>query len=173
MGFRLWARRSDRIRFVSSIDAAVQMDTAERKAAYARYLDDLDEGHLTLTGKPNRLILRPLTQDVYEVALGNVGATRRESAALGVVLARELVRLCLEDLEEWPADWGEKRTAYRYEGDALVLIHELAATLPLGLVVEAAKVLQDGLLALAPKAPELKEGETPPFPAGSAAPSGS
>jgi hypothetical protein len=176
MGFKLFASRSDRIRFIPSCDDAVVLDTPEQKAAYRQYLETLDEGLLTLRGQPVVFLLRPLDLEVYEIALRNAKGAALKGIFIDPPAARELVRLSVEEIENWPAEWGGQDKAFHFEHRRRVLSPRFSPMLPPGLCAEAAHVLLDSLpvpdVELPPAAAP-KEGSPPPFPPASGASSGS
>lgn len=156
---RFYKSRTDRIRFISSLDEAVDTSTPEARAAYREYLKDLDVKHLTVTGEPTVLVMRPLTHEV----VGLAAQLSLGLAAPGVYLdpqaAREMVRLSTEAIEPAPDGWTET-DLYRWEYRRRVLSPETMAQLPDGLIREAAQVLVDTLPAIGPRA---SGDETDPF----------
>ena len=145
MGFKLYASREDRIKFITSLDDAVVAETEEQRDAFKRYLDTGDETLLTLQGEPVRWQLRPLTMATWELACRDARGIAVKGIYTDLPTARELLRLSCEDADPWPAEWGKKEDAFRFEYRRKVLSPQFAERIPPGVCLEAAKVLLDSL----------------------------
>jgi len=141
--------------------------TEQHRAAYGSYLKTLDPSLLILTGDPLVFILRPLDIKAYEIAIRDARGVAVRNVYTDNVTARELLRLCCVDIENWPEEWGDKEKAFRFEYGRTVLSADLACDLPPGVCREAAAVLLDTLpLPVVDTAEDEEEGgeEASPFP---------
>lgn len=167
---RFTRSRSDRLRFISSVDEAVDMTASDASKKYKAYLEDLDESHLTLTGPPTVFLLRPLTHETVGLAAQLSRGLVIPGAYLDPQAVRELFRLSCEAMEPEPEGW-DKNDVYRFEYRRQVLSHEIVEQLPDGLLREGAQVLIDSLPQIEQRA---SGDETDPFgQTGSGASSGS
>jgi len=160
MAFNFLTSRNDAIRFISSLDDNVQTTTKKQKAAYRKYLETLDESLLTLTGTPLVFLMRPLTWATQEIASRDAKGLCVPGVYTDAPTARELLRLSVESFENWPKEWGDMESKFRFEYGHRVLSREWVGDLFPGLCAEAAGVLLDTL-----PLPATKEGDqTGPFP---------
>lgn len=167
---RFTRSRSDRLRFISSVDGAVDMSTPEAVEGYNLYLKDLNVGHLTLTAEPTVFVLRPLTQEIIGIAAQLSRGLVIPGMYLDPQACREMFRLSCESMEPEPEGWDEN-DIYRFEYRRKVLSHEVVKDLPDGLLREGAQILIDSL----PQSEQRASGdESDPFvPTPPAASSGS
>jgi len=157
MGFKLFKSRRDRIKFISSVDEAVDVSTEQHRTAYANYLKTLDPSLLVLNGEPLTFTLRPLDVEVYEIACRDSRGVAIRDLYTDSVTARQLLRLSCEDVTEWPKEWGDKEKAFRFEYGRKVLSPEFVCDLPPAVCREAAAVLLDTLPL--PELDQAKDGD--------------
>lgn len=148
MAFKLIVSKSDRLRFISSLDPAVDTSTEEQKEQYRKYLEDHDEGRLTLAGKPVVWLLRPLDMATYEHALTYTKGLAVPGLYTDAPSARELFRLSVDEIENYPEDWSAKDSVFSWEYRQKCLSDAAVRNLPSGLVREGAAMLL-GTLPLA------------------------
>ena len=162
MAFKLFESRKDRIKFVTSLDDAVDTASPEGLKAYQEYLESGEYAHLILLGEPVVFSLRPLDIEAYEFACRDARGIALKDIYVDSPTCRELLRLSVEDITPWPEGWPEKETCFRFEYRRKVLSPTFITTLPPATCREAAKMLLDSL----PLPPVLSdEGEDePPFP---------
>jgi hypothetical protein len=156
---RFTKSRSDRLRFISSLDEAVDTSTPEGVEGYQKYLEDLNEGHLTLVGQPTVFIFRPLTHEVIGIAAQHSRGIVIPGTYLSPQANLELFRLSCESMEPGPEDW-EEGEVYRFEFRRQVLSYEVMGNLADGLLREGVKVLIDSLPEMEAQA---SGDETDPF----------
>ena len=162
MAFKLYTSKTDQIRFISSLDNAVKVKTKRQVADYQKYLDNLDDTLLTLSGRPLVFLLRPLTWGVYEIACRDARGMAIKDLYTDAPTARELLRLSVESFENWPKEWGDMEDVFSFEYKRKVLSAAWIANVPTGICSEAAKVLLDTLPL--PEADAKEEDQTGPFP---------
>lgn len=161
MGFKLFKSASETFKFIHTYDEAVVRETDEQRANCEKYLETLDRSLLTLRGEPFVWRLRPLTYRILEIAQANVkGRAGVVEGALVVdtPTARELCRLCICGVENWPESEPKFSSFQLYDYDMKILEHEFVDQLPTAFVRELAAVLLDTLF-VSPSNKEKGKGE--------------
>ncbi len=156
---RFTRTKTDTLRFISSVDEAVDTDSPEGLEGYSRYLKTLDESQLVLTGTPTVFVLRPLTHAVKDRAEFMSGMVVMPGKIVVPQTARQLVRMSCGKIEPEPEGW-EQSEIYRFENGAQCLTAAIVDPLPGDIFLEGAQVLLETL----PEMHEAASGdETDPF----------